>query len=124
MSEGRSVRNEISVEPGLPKIVVSPCRRITSKAASRTVRPARVRPSPLPVPVALSTPVVWLIGPDATGARRPRPDTGLPCPVVFAYRTDASYGGQTGTKLGLRSVAGARTGGHPGLRLRAPRTGP
>ena len=37
MSPGRSVRNGISVEPGLPKIVVIPNRRMTSNVASRTV---------------------------------------------------------------------------------------
>ncbi len=61
-SLGRSVRNEISVEPGLPKIVVRPCRRITSNAASRTVRPATICPLPLPCRAAGSAPVVWLIG--------------------------------------------------------------
>ena len=37
MSGGRPVRNGISVEPGLPKIVVIPSRRMTSNTASRTV---------------------------------------------------------------------------------------
>src|SRR5438105_3535203 len=37
MSLGRSVRNVISVDPGLPKIVVIPKRRMTSKVASRTL---------------------------------------------------------------------------------------
>src|ERR1035437_247981 len=37
MSPGRSIRNGISVEPGLPKIVVIPSWRITVKVASRTV---------------------------------------------------------------------------------------
>ena len=37
-SSGRSVSRDTSVEPGLAKRVVSPCRRSTSKAASRTVR--------------------------------------------------------------------------------------
>jgi hypothetical protein len=35
-SWGRSVRKGISVEPGLPKIVFRPSRRITSKVSSRT----------------------------------------------------------------------------------------
>src|SRR2546423_10600146 len=37
MSLGRSVRKVISVDPGLPKIVVIPKRRMTSKVASRTL---------------------------------------------------------------------------------------
>src|SRR2546423_8898017 len=37
MSGGSPVKNGISVEPGLPKIVVMPNRRMTSKTASRTV---------------------------------------------------------------------------------------
>src|SRR5436305_9940505 len=71
MSGGRSVRKEISVEPGLPKIVVSPCRRMTSKAASRTVRPARASRVPLPFRVAGSRPVDWLIGVILLAARGP-----------------------------------------------------
>ena len=37
MSDGSPTRNGISVEPGLPKIVQMPNRRITSNTASRTV---------------------------------------------------------------------------------------
>src|ERR1700728_452248 len=36
-SLGRSVKKGISVDPGLPKIRVIPCRRMTASAASRTV---------------------------------------------------------------------------------------
>ena len=56
MSAGKSVRNETSVEPGLPKIVVIPQRRITSNVASRTVAPAAsaVPVSAEPAPVSLA----------------------------------------------------------------------
>ena len=63
MSAGRSVRNETSVEPGLPKIVVIPKRRITSKVASRTVQAAPDRPSPgSPPAVAVTVASVSVIG--------------------------------------------------------------
>src|SRR3984885_10674105 len=60
MSGGRSVRKGTSVEPGLPKIVVSPCRRITSSTASRTVRaPAgRTGPAELSPPARTARAVV------------------------------------------------------------------
>src|SRR5689334_17398085 len=114
------MRNEISVEPGLPKIVVRPCRRITSRAASRTVRPAAICPLPLPCRAAGSTPVVWLIGADPTGGREIRHRPGS---VVFAYRTIARNDRQAGTELGFRAVPGAGPGGHPGVRRREPRAG-
>ncbi len=64
MSAGRSVRNETSVEPGLPKIVVIPKRRITSKVASRTVQVAPVLPSPgSPRAVAVTVASVSVIAP-------------------------------------------------------------
>src|ERR1700733_4787595 len=61
MSDGRSVRNAISVEPGLPKIVVSPCRRMTSKVASRTVGAPAARPAPPPSARTSGTVVVSVI---------------------------------------------------------------
>ena len=81
MSAGRSVRNAISVEPGLPKIVVSPCRRMTSKAASRTVIPATGRRLPLAGTAAVGA---WVI------SVTPRSRAGsycAPVSLVFAYRT-------------------------------------
>ncbi len=143
---GRSVRNEISVEPGLPKIVVRPCRRMTSKAASRTVRPADER-LPLPRSVAGSTPAVWLIAADPT--RRPAISAPAPC-VLFACRTAWPAGAEMSdkptpnsfvhpwngpvsprgmsdkphTELGFRAVPGAGARRDPGVRCRAPRAGP
>src|ERR1700733_3852050 len=106
MSDGRSVRNAISVEPGLPKIVVSPCRRMTSKVASRTVGAPAARTAPSPSARTSGTVVVSVIavillavlGPVGAPDRGAR-DTGrapiVRCSVLFAYRTDGLMGGRS-----------------------------
>ena len=118
MSGGRSVRNAISVEPGLPKIVVIPCRRMTSNAASRTVAPAGALPERAVALAALAVPAT---GVDSVTARillaRAR-SASVRMPNERARRGD---GRQTYPELRFRAVARTGSRGDPRLRRRAPR---